>query len=100
MRPEFASKRREKIRKVFERLIVEGVHSGEFAPVDAGTASTVLKDATSLFLHPFLIPTTMKERTDTRARTVVRFILAGFSNINGCRAAHASARKSPLLNPA
>jgi len=100
LRPEFALKRREKIRKVFERLIVEGVHSGEFATVDAVAASTVLKDATSLFLHPFLIPTTMKERTDARARTVVRFILAGFSKINGRHAPNGAARKSAALRPA
>ena len=85
LRPEFASRRREKIRKVFERLIKEGEQSGEFRAVNAGSASTVLKDATSLFLHPFLIPTTLNEPTEARARNVVRFILAGFSNENGGR---------------
>jgi len=85
LRPDAASKRREKVRKVFERLIREGVHAGEFTTVDAARASTVLKDATCLFLHPFLIPTTLNERTDARARDVVRFILSGFSSVNGRR---------------
>ena len=80
VRPDAASKRREKIRKVFKRLIEEGMRSGEFAAVDASRAATVLKDATSLFLHPFLIPTTLNEPTEFRARNVVRFVLAGISS--------------------
>jgi len=78
VRPEVASKRREKIGQVFKRLIEEGTRSGEFAAVDAARASIVLKDATSLFLHPFLIPTILHEPTEARARNVVRFVLGGF----------------------
>ena len=78
-----------------ERLIEEGIRSGEFAAVDATRASTVLKDATSLFLHPFLIPTTLNEPTESRARNVVRFVLAGFSRANDKRtAAVAAPRRS------
>jgi AcrR family transcriptional regulator len=80
VRPDVAAKRREKVRQVFKRLIEEGTRSGEFAGVDAARASTVLKDATSLFLHPFLIPTTLNEPTEARARNVVRFVLAGFAS--------------------
>lgn len=79
VRPDAAAKRREKILHVFRRLIEEGIESGEFVRVDSLKAATALKDATSLFLHPFLIPTTLHEETDARARDVVRFILAGFS---------------------
>ena len=79
IRPDFAARRREKIRKVFQRLIEEGISSGEFAKINSHAAATALKDGTSLFLHPFLIPTTLNEETDARARSVVRFILAGFS---------------------
>lgn len=79
IRPDAAARRREKILRVFRRLIEEGIESGEFAGVDSLKAATALKDATSLFLHPFLIPTTLHEETDARARDVVRFILAGFS---------------------
>jgi len=77
-----AARRREKILRVFQRLIEEGIESGEFAGVDSLKAATVLKDATSLFLHPLLIPTTLNEETDARAKDVVRFILAGFSSAN------------------
>jgi len=79
VRPDAAARRREKILRVFRRLIEEGIESGEFVRVDSLKAATALKDATSLFLHPFLIPTTLHEETDARARDVVRFILAGFS---------------------
>jgi len=79
IRPDAAARRREKILRVFQRLIEEGVESGEFAGVDSLKAATVLKDATCLFLHPLLIPTTLNEETDARAKDVVRFILAGFS---------------------
>jgi AcrR family transcriptional regulator len=80
IRPDAAARRREKILRVFQRLIEEGIESGEFAGVDSLKAATVLKDATSLFLHPLLIPTTLNEETDARAKDVVRFILAGFSS--------------------
>lgn len=80
IRPDAAARRREKILRVFQRLVEEGIESGEFAGVDSLKAATVLKDATSLFLHPLLIPTTLNEETDARAEDVVRFILAGFSS--------------------
>lgn len=79
MRPDVIAQRREKIVNVFKRLVEEGIKSGEFAPVDVDEAATVLKDATALFLHPFMIPTTLKEETDDRAKNIVRYILAGFS---------------------
>lgn len=79
VRPDAAARRREKILEVFRCLIEEGIESGEFVRVDSLKAATALKDATSLFLHPFLIPTILHEETDARAREVVRFILAGFS---------------------
>jgi AcrR family transcriptional regulator len=79
IRPDAAARRREKILHVFQRLIEEGIESSEFAGVESLRAATVLKDATCLFLHPLLIPTTLNEETDARARDVVRFILAGFS---------------------
>ena len=79
VRPDAAARRRDKILRVFQRLIEEGIESGEFARVDSLKAATALKDATSLFLHPFLLPTTLNEETDARAQDVVRFILAGFS---------------------
>jgi len=80
VRPEVAARRRKKILQVFKRLIEEGIQSGEFMPVNSLKAATVLKDATSLFLHPLLIPTTLHEESETRARDVVRFILASFSS--------------------
>lgn len=79
MRPDVIARRRQKIVDVFKRLIEEGMETGEFARVDADEAATALKDATALFLHPFMIPTTLNEETDDRARNVVRYILAGFS---------------------
>jgi AcrR family transcriptional regulator len=79
IRPDTAARRREKILRVFQRLVEEGIESGEFVGVDSLKAATVLKDATCLFLHPLLIPTTLNEETDSRAKDVVRFILAGFS---------------------
>jgi AcrR family transcriptional regulator len=79
VRPEVAAQRREKILSVFKRLIEEGLDSNEFADVDIHTAAIALKDGTALFLHPFLIPTTLNEATDARAKAVVRFILSGFT---------------------
>jgi len=79
MRPDFQAKRRQKILDMFQRLIVDGIASGEFKPVDSVEAATVLKDATSLFLHPLMIPTAVNEKTDARAQHVVRYIIAGFS---------------------
>jgi AcrR family transcriptional regulator len=97
MRPDVIAQRREKIVSVFKRLIEEGVDAGEFVAVDADEAATVLKDATALFLHPFMIPTTLREETDDRARNVVRYILAGFSTTeskrSGNRRAPASVRR-------
>lgn len=97
MRPDVLAKRREKIVSVFKRLIEEGMETGEFARVDADEAATVLKDATALFLHPFMIPTTLNEETDDRAKNVVRHILAGFSTAESKRSSNrravASARR-------
>ncbi|HEX4646709.1 MAG TPA: TetR family transcriptional regulator [Verrucomicrobiae bacterium] len=94
LRPDVIAQRREKIVSVFRRLIEEGVKAGEFAPVDANEAASVLKDATALFLHPFMIPTTLKEETDDRARNVVRYILAGFSAAESKRSGN---RRAPAL---
>jgi Transcriptional regulator len=92
IRPDAAARRREKILRVFQRLIEEGIESGEFAGVDSLKAATVLKDGTCLFLHPLLIPTTLNEETDARARDVVRFILAGFSTAKQRRSLEVSKR--------
>ncbi len=79
LRPDAVAKRRQKIFIVFKRLIADGVAAGEFAPVDCHEAATALKDATALFLHPLMIPTALDEETETRARNVVRYVLAGCS---------------------
>jgi AcrR family transcriptional regulator len=97
LRPDVIAQRRQKIVNVFKRLIEEGMETGEFAPVNADEAATALKDATALFLHPFMIPTTLNEETDDRAKNVVRYILAGFSlaesKRSGNRRALAPARR-------
>ena len=77
VRPEVAERRRAKIQAVFHRLLEEGIESGEFGPMDCLKVSTALKDATAMFLHPLLIPSTIQQPTEARARNVVRFILAG-----------------------
>jgi AcrR family transcriptional regulator len=79
LRPDFVAQRRQKILEVFERLIKQGVAGGEFSPVDPHEAAVVLKDATTLFLHPLMIPTVLSEETEERARNVVRYVLAKFS---------------------
>jgi len=83
LRPDVLAKRREKILNVFKRLLETGVENGEFQPIDCHQTATVLKDATSLFLHPLMIPTALNEDTEARARNVVRAILAGFWIPNG-----------------
>jgi AcrR family transcriptional regulator len=83
VRPDFAARRREKILRVFKRLIDEGIKSGEFRSLNSLRSATVLKDATSLFLHPLLIPGTLNEQTEGRAKYVVRFILGGLAD-SGC----------------
>ena len=80
MRPDAIAKRREKILHVFERIIREGMAGGEFGELDAQEAAVVLEDATALFLHPLMIPTAINEDIRTRARKVVRSILAGFAS--------------------
>jgi AcrR family transcriptional regulator len=92
IRPDAAARRREKILRMFQRLIEEGIESGEFSGVDSLKAATVLKDATCLFLHPLLIPTTLNEDTDSRAKDVARFILAGFSTTKSRRSVSVSKR--------
>src|SRR5580765_2359811 len=79
LRPDVIAKRREKILNVFEGLLEDGVETGEFQPIDCEETATVLKDATSLFLHPLMIPTALNEDAEARARNVVRAILAGFA---------------------
>jgi AcrR family transcriptional regulator len=83
LRPELMAQRREKITKIFERLLEEGVRTGEFKKLNPRQVAVALKDATSLFLHPFLIPTTLNQPTEKRARHVVDFILAGFLAVPG-----------------
>ena len=87
LRPDFVAQRRQKIVNVFQRLLEEGMRSGEFAKVNAPETAVALKDATSLFLHPLLIPTELGEHTEARARRVVRCVLAGL--------AREGARESP-----
>jgi AcrR family transcriptional regulator len=82
LRPDAVAKRREKIHNVFKKLIEQGLETGEFVGVNTEELATVLKDATSLFLHPFLIPTCLNEDTEPRASAVVRYILAGISSKN------------------
>jgi AcrR family transcriptional regulator len=79
MRPDFAAKRREKILRVFVKLIESGMASGEFSEVNAQETAVVLKDATSQFLHPFMIKASLGEDTETRAKNVVRYVLAGLA---------------------
>jgi AcrR family transcriptional regulator len=98
MRPDFAAKRREKILVVFRRLIESGIESGEFNPVDAQEAATVLKDATLLFLHPMMIKTALEEDTETRARAVVRYALAGF-RANSVAPTAPAKRQGPKRSP-
>src|SRR3954471_1669763 len=78
LRPEIMAERREKIIRTFERLLEEGMAAGEFKKLNPRLVAVALKDATALFLHPFMIPTTLKEDTERRAKHVVEFILAGF----------------------
>ncbi len=99
LRPDATAKRRLKILNVFRKLIQSGIESGEFKPVNPDEAATVLKDATSLFLHPLMIPTAMHEETEDRARQVVRYILAGFST-DGGRIARGEPQSAAMPGPA
>ena len=90
LRPDVAARRREKITNVFKRLIQCGVDGGEFAPVDCQSAAIALKDATSLFLNPLMIPTALDDDTEVRAKNVVRYILAGM-------AAHPAPARAPKV---
>jgi len=78
-RPDAAAKRQAQIRNVFKKLITAGVAAGEFTRVDCEEASGALEDATAIFLHPLVMPAALTERTEERARNVVRYILAGFA---------------------
>jgi AcrR family transcriptional regulator len=73
------AKRQEKIAAVFARLIQQGIDDGEFRPVDPAGAATVLEDATAFFLHPAVMPSALNNRSEERARNVVRHVLAGFA---------------------
>lgn len=79
LRPEAAPRHRLAIMAVFKRLIAEGVVSGEFLPIDSDEVAVVLKDATSLFLHPLMIPTVLHQPTEERARKLVRYFLAAIT---------------------
>jgi AcrR family transcriptional regulator len=78
LRPELMAQRRARITAMFRRLLEEGMETGEFRKLDAEAVAVALKDATALFLHPFLIPTTLAQNTEGRAQKVVQYILAGF----------------------
>jgi AcrR family transcriptional regulator len=78
LRPELMAQRRARITAMFRRLLEEGLQAGEFKKLDSEAVSIALKDATALFLHPFLIPTTLHEATEERAKRVVQYLLAGF----------------------
>jgi AcrR family transcriptional regulator len=78
-RPDAAAKRQEKIVHVFRKVIAAGIAAGEFTPVDCQEAATALEDATAIFLHPLVMPAALTERTEERARNVVRYILQGFA---------------------
>jgi AcrR family transcriptional regulator len=78
LRPELMAERRARITAMFRRLLEEGMETGEFQKLDAEAVAVALKDATALFLHPFLIPTTLSENTEARAQKVVQYLLAGF----------------------
>jgi AcrR family transcriptional regulator len=101
VRPDAAARRREQLVRVFQRLIEEGIREGEFAPVNSRRIAVALKDATALFLHPFLIPTTLHEESESRARQVVRLILAGVGAGDQTppaqRGARIKRRRSPRL---
>jgi AcrR family transcriptional regulator len=78
LRPELMAQRRARITAMFRRLLKEGMETGEFKKLDAEGVAVALKDATALFLHPFLIPTILFENTEGRAQKVVQYLLAGF----------------------
>jgi AcrR family transcriptional regulator len=78
LRPEALAQRRTRIARVFEQLFEEGVAAGEFLDINCRQAAITFQDATSLFLHPLLIPASLKETTSRRIINVVRSILAGF----------------------
>lgn len=91
-RSDAVAKRQAKIAGVFRMLIEKGIEDGEFRPVDATEAATVLEDATAFFLHPAVMPSALNNRGEERARKVVRHVLASFA------AEHPSSE--PLLAPA
>jgi len=78
-RPEAVAKREQKIFEVFRLLISEGIEAGEFPPLNCDEAATALEDATGIFLHPLMIPAILNEMTEARAKQVVRYLLAGFT---------------------
>jgi AcrR family transcriptional regulator len=78
-RPDAVAKRQEKIFNVFKKLIELGIRCDEFTKVDADVAARTLEDATAIFLHPLIMPATLNERTEDRARNVVRAVLASIS---------------------
>jgi AcrR family transcriptional regulator len=63
----------------FERIIVDGVQTGEFAIRDVPTAIHIVRDATAAFFDP-----KYAERTghlpEDGARDVIRTLVAGFAN--------------------
>jgi AcrR family transcriptional regulator len=97
IRPDAAARRREKIVSVFQKLIEEGIRAGEFSPVNSRRAAVALKDATTFVLHPFLIPTSLHEESESRARQVVRMILAGFSLVRSEEASAGRRRAGACL---
>ena len=80
LRPDSVTQRQKMLLTALQRLIAEGIATGEFAPVDCRAAAMLLEDATALFLHPFMTPTAVGRRAEARARNVIRHLLAGFAN--------------------
>ncbi len=83
LRPDAAEGHRKALFDAFRALLAEGVQSGEFRPMDLDAMATVLKDATTAFLHPVMIPILAHATTTPRAREVVRCVLASLASTPG-----------------
>jgi len=83
VRPDAVAKREEKIISVFKKVIQAGVDAREFASIDPSHAARAMGDATAMFLHPAIMPSTLNSETEKRIRCVIKTMCAGFSAVEG-----------------